>query len=125
MLTWIVMIVVLAALIVLFTWLFAKLFGRGETAMPLPDNDEIIEHNRRVVGQGDIDDIVFETVLRGYRQDQVDDVVAHLNWKIDALTTRLGKLGDTESKTAAEQGFHSTPVRSREDTFPTGNPENG
>ncbi|BAC17980.1 DivIVA domain protein [Corynebacterium efficiens YS-314] len=125
MLTWIVMIVVLAALVVLFTWLFAKLFGRGEQAMPLPDNEEIIEHNRRVVGRGDIDDIVFETALRGYRQDQVDDVVAHLNWKIDALTARLDKLGDTAPKTAVEQGFPSTPVRPHENTSPTGNPENG
>lgn len=125
MLTWIVMIVVLAALIVLFTWLFAKMFGRGEQAMPLPDNEEIIEHNRRVVGLGDIDDIVFETVLRGYRQDQVDDVIAHLNWKVNMLTTRLDRLGDTEAKTSVEQGFHSTPVRSHEDASPTGNPENG
>ena len=125
MLTWIVMIVVLAALVVLFTWLFAKMFGRGEKAMPLPDNEEIIEHNRRVVGGGDIDDIVFETVLRGYRQDQVDDVIAHLNWKVNTLAARLGRLGDTDAETAVEQGFQSTPVRPREDTSPAGNPENG
>ncbi|GAB3595935.1 hypothetical protein CFAEC_05040 [Corynebacterium faecale] len=96
MLTWIVMIVVLAALVVLFSWLFAKLFGRGEEAMPLPDNDDVIEHNRRVVGNGEINDIMFDTVLRGYRQDQVDDVVAHLKWQVDSLTARLEKMDEQD-----------------------------
>lgn len=96
MLTWIVMIVVLAALVVLFSWLFAKLFGRGGEAMPLPDNDEVIEHNRRVVGDGEINDIMFDTVLRGYRQDQVDDVVAHLKWQVDSLNARLEKMDEQD-----------------------------
>ncbi|WP_258879619.1 hypothetical protein [Corynebacterium glutamicum] len=36
MLTWIIMIIVLIALIVIFTWVFAKLFGRGRTNPTIP-----------------------------------------------------------------------------------------
>ncbi|ALC05514.1 hypothetical protein CDES_05385 [Corynebacterium deserti GIMN1.010] len=86
------MIIVLAALIVIFTWVFAKLFGRGEQTPPMAPNDEIVEHNRQAVGDGLIDDIMFETVLRGYRQDQVDDVIAHLKWQVDSLTSRLAEV---------------------------------
>ncbi|MFP7366069.1 hypothetical protein SFC07_09890 [Corynebacterium callunae] len=91
MLTWLLMIVILAALIVIFTWVFAKVFGRGEQSLPLPENNDVIEHNRQVVGAGEIDDIMFETVLRGYRQDQVDDVIAHLKWQVDSLNAKLAE----------------------------------
>ncbi|BAU95494.1 hypothetical protein N24_1232 [Corynebacterium suranareeae] len=86
------MIIVLLALIVIFTWGFAKLFGRGEQTQPLPDNDEIVEHNRQAVGDGNIDNIMFDTVMRGYRQDQVDDVIAHLKWQVDSLNAQLDQV---------------------------------
>ena len=119
------MIIVLAALIVLFTWMFAKLFGRGAEAMPMPDNEEVMEHNRRAVGQGQINDIMFETVMRGYRQDQVDDVIAHLTWQVDSLTSRLEQRTDQVVQSAADQEFSSpAPDRGLVD-LPTKNSENG
>lgn len=125
MLTWIVMIIVLAALVVVFTWLFAKLFGRGAEAMPMPDNEEVIEHNRRAVGQGELNDIMFETVLRGYRQDQVDDVIAHLKWQVDSLSTRLGQRTAPGAEQAVDQEFSATaPDRGRNES-PAKNLENG
>lgn len=93
MLTWILMIIILAALVVLFSWLFARLFGRGEPIEAIALNDEVIEQNRVAVGSGNLDDIMFETVLRGYRQDQVDDVIAHLRWQLDSLRVKLGETG--------------------------------
>lgn len=83
------MIIVLIALIVIFTWVFAKLFGRGEQTLPLPENNEIVEHNRQAVGEGNVDNIMFDTVIRGYRQDQVDDVIEHLKWQVDSLNAQL------------------------------------
>ncbi|AGN18860.1 hypothetical protein C624_06405 [Corynebacterium glutamicum SCgG1] len=83
------MIIVLIALIVIFTWVFAKLFGRGEQTQPLPENNEIVEHNRQAVGEGNVDNIMFDTVIRGYRQDQVDDVIEHLKWQVDSLNAQL------------------------------------
>lgn len=119
------MIIVLAMLIVLFTWMFAKLFGRGAEAMPMPDNEEVMEHNRRAVGQGQINDIMFETVMRGYRQDQVDDVIAHLTWQVDSLTSRLEQRTDQVAQSAADQEFSSpAPDRGLAD-LPTKNSENG
>lgn len=93
MLTWILMIIILAALVVLFSWLFARLFGRGEETEPMAAEDEVIELNRVAVGAGQIDEIMFETVLRGYRQDQVDDVIAHLRWQLDSLRAKLAETG--------------------------------
>lgn len=86
------MIIVLLALIVIFTWVFAKLFGRGEETQPLPASNEIVEHNRQAVGDGNIDNIMFDTVMRGYRQDQVDDVIAHLKWQVDSLNAQLDQV---------------------------------
>lgn len=83
------MIIVLIALIVIFTWVFAKLFGRGEQTQPLLENNEIVEYNRRAVDEGNIDNIMFDTVIRGYRQDQVDDVIEHLKWQVDSLNAQL------------------------------------
>ncbi|WP_080795594.1 DivIVA domain-containing protein [Corynebacterium pacaense] len=94
MLTWILMIIVLAALVVLFTFFFATVFGRGERTMPLPSNDEVLEYNRTRLEHGEIDEIMFDTVLRGYRQDQVDDVIEELRHQIDSLQARLLEKGD-------------------------------
>ena len=119
------MIIVLAALVVVFTWLFAKLFGRGAEAMPMPDNEEVIERNLRAVGQGELNDIMFETVLRGYRQDQVDDVIAHLKWQVDSLSTRLGQRTAPGAEQAVDQEFSATaPDRGRNES-PAKNLENG
>ena len=38
---------------------------------------------------GNIDNIMFDTVIRGYRQDQVDDVIEHLKWQVDSLNAQL------------------------------------
>lgn len=119
------MIIVLAALVVTFTWMFAKLFGRGAEAMPMPDNEEVIEYNRRVVGQGQINDIMFETVMRGYRQDQVDDVIAHLKWQVDSLSARLGEHTDPAAEKAVDQEFSNTAPDRGLDGVPTKNLENG
>lgn len=96
MLTWLLMTIILAALIVVLTWIFAKFFGRGEQSQPMPENNDVIEHNRHAVGAGEIDDIMFETVLRGYRQDQVDDVIAHLKWQVDSLNAQLAEKAATQ-----------------------------
>lgn len=88
------MIIVLAALVVLFTFFFAVAFGRGEETMPLPSNIEIVEYNQAKVDRGEIDEVIFDTVLRGYRQDQVDDVIEELSRQIDSLQARLLERGD-------------------------------
>lgn len=98
MLTWILLIIVLAALVVVGTWSWGKIFGRGEVLDPMPEPKTTIEHNRRLVDGGDVEDVRFELVTRGYRPAQVDDVLDRLHRRLlettaerDALRARLGE----------------------------------
>lgn len=78
MLSWIFLILVIALICVLGFLLSARVFGRGEDLPPLPASAEVIELNRRAVAAGDLDAVTLEVVHRGYRMDQVDDLIAQL-----------------------------------------------
>lgn len=77
MISWLLLIVLLLALTAIGTWLWGSVFGRGELLEPL-DPDTTREENLRAVTEGDIDGIEFEIVPRGYRPEQVDEVIAAL-----------------------------------------------
>lgn len=78
MLSWILLIIVVLALIVVGTWVFGRIFGRGELLPPMEESHSVIAHNQRAVREGRIDDIELEVVPRGYRQDQVDALLTSL-----------------------------------------------
>ncbi|WJY67767.1 hypothetical protein [Corynebacterium auris] len=78
MLSWILLIVVVALVATLGFLLSARVFGRGEALEPLPAPPAVIEHNRRVLEDGRVGDVTFEVVHRGYQMDQVDAVIAQL-----------------------------------------------
>ncbi|MDO5032023.1 DivIVA domain-containing protein [Corynebacterium sp.] len=88
MLSWIVLIVVLAALVVLGTWLSGRLFGRT-TVMEKPDEARnLMEDNRAALEAGHWEKIRFDVVTRGYRQDQVDDLLTALEERLRAESAR-------------------------------------
>lgn len=78
MLSWIVLILALAACCVLGMWLSSKIFGRGEALDPMPETEDVKAANRRAVEDGNFGDIQLEVVHRGYRMDQVDALIAQL-----------------------------------------------
>ncbi|MDO4686829.1 MAG: DivIVA domain-containing protein [Corynebacterium sp.] len=78
MLLWLLYSVGVLVVIIILTFVFSALFGRGESLPPLPAKEDIRSHNRDAIDRGDIDAMRFETVFRGYSQDQVDDVIAYL-----------------------------------------------
>lgn len=78
MLSWLLLIFVIAAVAVFGAWVSASLFGRGEVLPPLDEPHDVIEANRIAVDNGRVDDIALEVVPRGYRQDQVDALIAQL-----------------------------------------------
>ena len=82
MLSWILLILVLAALVAVGTWLWGTVFGRGEVLPPIGDPATVRDANRRAVTDGDLGAVAFELVPRGYRPEQVDDVIAHLAWQL-------------------------------------------
>ncbi|RNE48464.1 DivIVA domain-containing protein [Corynebacterium alimapuense] len=92
MLTWILLIVVLAAFVVLGTWFWGRVFGRAEVLPPIEDQQKLIENNRESIATGDLDSVRFEVVPRGYRPEQVDDVIAHLSWQIEQAHMRIESL---------------------------------
>lgn len=75
MLSWLLLILVIAAIAVFGAWVSASIFGRGEVLPPMDEPHDVIEANRAAVADGRIDDIALEVVPRGYRQDQVDALV--------------------------------------------------
>lgn len=78
MLSWILLILIVAIVCLLGTMLSMQLFGRGEALPPVAETMDVIEHNRHAVHRGDTDAITLEVVHRGYRMDQVDDLIAQL-----------------------------------------------
>lgn len=84
MLSWIVLIVVLIAFIVIGTWLWGSIFGPGTVMDPPDEPQKVLENNRVAAAQGRFDDVQFEVVPRGYRQDQVDDLLAQLEQELAA-----------------------------------------
>lgn len=82
MLSWILLLLVLAAFVVLGTWFFGTIFGRGEILEPMEDPAAVADKNRSLIEEGRVDDIRFELTFRGYRPEHVDAV-------IDDLKTRL------------------------------------
>ncbi|WP_257161497.1 cell division protein DivIVA [Corynebacterium cystitidis] len=78
MLSWILLIIVVLALIVVGTSAFGRIFGRGELLPPMEESQSVIANNRQAVCDGRIDDVELEVVPRGYRQDQVDALIEML-----------------------------------------------
>lgn len=76
MMSWILLIVVLIALIIIGTWAWGSIVGRG-TVMDTPDTPVDVDfENLRALEEGRFDDLRFDVVPRGYRQDQVDALLA-------------------------------------------------
>ena len=84
MLSWIVLIVVLIAFIVIGTWLWGSIFGPGTVMDPPDEPQKVLENNRVAAAQGRFEDVQFEVVPRGYRQDQVADLLAQLEQELEA-----------------------------------------
>lgn len=93
MVSWLLLILMLIAFIVLGTWAWGVLFGRGEVLEPVRDRAALEEANRAAVADGRVDDLRFELVPRGYRPEQVDAVIAEFTEQL-AQARRLSEKND-------------------------------
>lgn len=91
MFSWLLLVILLLAFTAVGVWFWGSVFGRGEVLPPL-DPDGTRETNRQAIGAGDIDSVRFEIVLRGYRPEQVDDVIAHLCLRIEEAEKTISRL---------------------------------
>ncbi|AKE41712.1 putative secreted protein [Corynebacterium kutscheri] len=78
MFSWILLIMLLIVFVGVMTFVFAGVFGRGEITPPTTDLAETQKANYQAIAVGDIDQLRFDVVHRGYRQDQVDAVITQL-----------------------------------------------
>lgn len=88
MLVWILLIVIVAAIVILGSWIFSRLSGRGEVLPPMDEPVAVIAENRDALARGDLGAIAFDIVPRGYRQDQVDDIIQALSQQLIANQNR-------------------------------------
>lgn len=88
MVSWIVLIVLLVIFVAVLSWLLGMLFGRGEAVEPLAASLGLTSQNVDAVRRGDLESVQFDTVLRGYRQDQVDAVIGELEQQVRELRSR-------------------------------------
>ncbi|CAB0859436.1 hypothetical protein FRC0360_00967 [Corynebacterium diphtheriae] len=84
MLWWIVFLLVMMVAVVVLTFGFGSVFGRGDGVV-LPEVDQLMVSNERAVRRGRVDDVRFDSALWGYNQQQVDQVIAALESEIDQL----------------------------------------
>lgn len=121
MLSWVLLFLVIAVIAVLGVWVSASLFGRGEALPPMDEPADVIAANRAAVSAGRYDDIALEVVPRGYRQDQVDALIAQLTGmgeKNEAVPGQRPVVREPESvrtesvrtEPAAEPGWVAEPV---------------
>ena len=88
MLSWIMLLLVLFSLTVIGTWVWGSIFGRGEVMHSLDEPEKVRENNRAAAREGRLDQVKFEVVPRGYRQDQVDDLLAQLEEQLSSAPKR-------------------------------------
>lgn len=88
MVSWIVLIVLLVIFVAVLSWLLGMLFGRGEAVEPLVASIGLTSQNVDAVRRGDLESVRFDTVLRGYRQDQVDAVIGELEQQVRELRSQ-------------------------------------
>lgn len=91
MFSWILLIVVLLALVAVGVWFWGAVFGRGEVLPPL-DLDHTRDRNQEAVAAGDLHSVQFQIVHRGYRPEQVDDVLDQLHQRLIAAEETIARL---------------------------------
>ncbi|QGU04273.1 hypothetical protein [Corynebacterium comes] len=91
MFSWLLLVILLIAFVAIGIVFWGSVFGRGEVLPPL-DPDETLRANRVAVGTGNLDAVQFELVYRGYRPEQVDDVIAHLSAELKEAQETIARL---------------------------------
>ena len=82
---WLIVFVALAVFVVAFWYLFNVLFGRDEELEPV-SSEAVEQSNSAAIADGRFNDLRFELVPRGYRQDQVDEVIRLLAERVNSAS---------------------------------------
>jgi DivIVA domain-containing protein len=66
--------------------------GGGHMSPPVPDRPDPAVPETGLLGRGDVDKVRFSVGARGYRMDEVDDVLDRLAHEIDVRERRIAQL---------------------------------
>jgi DivIVA domain-containing protein len=66
--------------------------GGGHMSAPVPDRPDPAVPDTGLLGRGDVDKVRFSVGARGYRMDEVDDVLDRLAHEIDLRERRIAQL---------------------------------
>jgi DivIVA domain-containing protein len=78
----------------------------GSMGRAYPDRPELLLPADRMIAADDLQDVRFSVVLRGYRMDEVDDVVRRL---VRELAERDARLAELSSALAEGAGLQAPP----------------
>lgn len=108
MLSWILLIAVLLALVILGTWVWGSIFGRGEVFSDLDERRDLVKDNREALREDR-----FDVVSYGYRQTQVDALLNELEKRLTS-TGSNSEASTGETAAAAEESAESGKPKATE-----------
>ena len=91
---------VVVALLIAVGWVAVG--GGGHMSPPTPDRPDPAVPDRGLLARGDVDKVRFSVGARGYRMDEVDDVLDRLAYEIDVRERRIAELEGRESSQQTE-----------------------
>lgn len=83
-------LVVIVALLAAVGWL--AIGGGGHMSEPMPDRPDLALPEEGLLARTDVDRVRFSVGARGYRMDEVDDVLDRLSHEIELREQRIAQL---------------------------------
>jgi DivIVA domain-containing protein len=109
-------LVVIVALLAAVGWL--AIGGGGHMSEPMPDRPDLALPNDGLLARTDVDRVRFSVGTRGYRMDEVDDVLDRLAREIEMREERIAELEGRAPRSAqgseAEAGDGEPELESAE-----------
>lgn len=118
-------LVVIVALLAAVGWL--AIGGGGHMSEPIPDRPDLALPNEGMLERTDVDRVRFSVGARGYRMDEVDDVLDRLAHEIELREDRIAELEGRAPRHAtnpdiegedADAGSASTETASASESAP-------
>lgn len=77
--------------------------GGGHMSPPTPDRPDPAVPDDGLLGRGDVDKVRFSVGARGYRMDEVDDILDRLAYEIEVRERRIAELEGHGADEGVEQ----------------------
>lgn len=106
-------LVVIVALLAAVGWL--AIGGGGHMSEPTPDRPDLALPGDGLLARTDVDRVRFSVGARGYRMDEVDDVLDRLAQEIELREQRIAQLEGRAPQVAEGSGSESVPDRAAAD----------